>query len=278
MKIVFVLIAMVFISMLSGCSCSNIDAGEEGVLTMKPIIFGRGGVDPTPISTGMTFTAWTTSVDRYDIKPAQYTEEFDDLITADNNPVDFNAYVELQIIKSQSPKLHEAFGREWYARKIKEEFRTAIRANGKKHTMFVLTSDPGVLDEMGIAVKLFLTEYVKKQEIPVQVNRVTIGKVSPPKEVTEETMRTAAQRQRKLTETERADAELSRKKAEENKALADRAYRENFGMSVDQYLELRSLEIEKEKLDIVRNKENVTIILNSGGAVPTFNTGNVKNK
>lgn len=257
---------------LQSCSFSNIDAGEEGVLTVKPIFFGHGGVEKDPIYTGMTFTAWTTSVDRYDIKPVQYTEEFDDLITADNNPADFNAYLELEIIKGQSPYLHENFGREWYARKVKEEFRTSIRAAGKSHTMFDLISDPGVLDEMGLSVKTFLISYVEKQKIPVKVNRVTIGKVSPPKEVIEETMRTAAQKQRKLTESERAGAEFSRKNAEQNKALADRAYRENFGMSVDQYLELRALEIEKEKLDIVRNKENVTIILNSGGAVPTFNT------
>lgn len=257
-------------------ACSNIDAGEEGVVTKKPWIFGHGGIEKEPITTGMTWTAPSTSVDRYDIKPIQYDEVFDDLITADNNPVDFNTYLELQIEKGKSPKLHENFGKEWYARKVKEPYRTFIRNLARRQTMFALTTDPSTLDEMGTTAKAMTEELLRTNGLPVKVNRVTIGKASPPKDVIEETMRTAGQKQREITEQARATAELSRKKAEENKALADNAYREKFGMSVDQYLQLRALEIEKEKLDIVRNKENVTIILNSGGAVPMFNAGGKK--
>ena len=41
--------------------------------------------------------------------------------------------------------------------------------------------------------------------------------------------------------------------------------------SVEEYLTLRQLEIEKEKIQMVKDKENVTIVLSSGqGTLGTF--------
>ena len=269
---IFASIVVLIMSMFfQGCTCSHIDAGEEGVMVMKPWIFGHGGVDPTPLKTGLTYTAASTEVIRYDIKPIEYKESFDDLITADNNPVDFDASIELEVIAGQSPSLHEEFGEEWYDRKVKEMFRMYIRNFGRTKKMFELTTDANITIEMAKVAEEQIGEYIKEQGISVVVNRVNIGKVSPPEGVIEETIKTAEQKQRSKTEESRAEAELAREAAEKNKATADKAYRIEFGMTIPQYLKLRFLEIEKEKLDIVKNKENVSIILNSGGAIPMFN-------
>lgn len=50
------------------------------------------------------------------------------------------------------------------------------------------------------------------------------------------------------------------------------AYRLKMGLTPDQYIKLRSLEIEKEKVDMVRGKANVNVTMLMGnGATPIYN-------
>ena len=78
-NILFVLVLMGSIY-LGGCSYSWVEGGQEAFMKYKLWIFGHGGVDPEPIKTGAVYTVWSTSVDRYNIKPKQYNEAFVDLI------------------------------------------------------------------------------------------------------------------------------------------------------------------------------------------------------
>jgi hypothetical protein len=71
-----------------------------------------------------------------------------------------------------------------------------------------------------------------------------------------------------LTQKARADAELSRKQAEVNKAIADMAYQNQMKMTIAEYLHLRQLEIEKEKVELIKDNKNVSIIF--GGLQPTY--------
>lgn len=48
-------------------SCSEVEAGEEGVLVESPLFFGYGGVDYTPVSTGLTWNAPTTDCIKFKI-------------------------------------------------------------------------------------------------------------------------------------------------------------------------------------------------------------------
>ena len=49
--------------LLGMASCTSVtpDAGEEAVLIHKPYIFGSGGVDDTPVETGLKYTWFSTS-------------------------------------------------------------------------------------------------------------------------------------------------------------------------------------------------------------------------
>ena len=62
---------------LSGCIMPAIDAGHEGVLVTKPILFGHGGVEPVPATTGRAMVAPTTEVIDVDIRPVQHSEHFE---------------------------------------------------------------------------------------------------------------------------------------------------------------------------------------------------------
>jgi len=271
----FMLLASVIVTsviMFTGCSSVSVDGGEEVVFVKQPWIFGSGGIVDEPLNEGQEWKVFTTKAIKYNVKPMQATESFDDVITKDNNPVDFNSYLELEIIKGTTPKLHKQYGTKWYSTVVRESFRTLIRNYARNYSMFELTTDPNVTIKMANNIEDSLRFYFKKIDLTVKVNRVTIGKVSPPKDVIDETIKTAAQVQRKNTEDARAAAELNRMKAEQNKAIADRAYMDRFGMTTHEYLQLRALEIEKEKIEMVKNKENVNVIFGSGTSpVPMFN-------
>jgi len=116
---------MVFI--FSSCTIVDPNGDEEAVLVMKPLIFGHGGVEKTPVNCGLTFCAPTTSSIIFKITPITITEEFDNMVTKDNTPVTFSAYMKVQIISGETPKLYEKFGINWYDNSIKPKFRAMVR-------------------------------------------------------------------------------------------------------------------------------------------------------
>jgi regulator of protease activity HflC (stomatin/prohibitin superfamily) len=109
--------------------------------------------------------------------------------------------------------------------------------------------------------------YVDSIKLPIEIMQVSIGAITPPAEVLTETKNTAAQNQSKLTQASRADAELARKQAEINKAIADKAYQTQMNMTTDEYLKLRQLEIEKEKVELIKDNKNMCIIFGSSNPV-----------
>ena len=132
--------------------------------------------------------------------------------------------------------------------------------------MLTLTSkrDTAVIMEKHIFTDI--KKYIADLQMPVNVLDVSFGKILPPQSVLDQTKLTAAQNQSKLTQAARADSEVSRKQAEINKAEADKAYMNAMGMNINQYIELRNVEIEKEKIELAFNKENsgkVTVVLSN---------------
>ena len=261
---------------VTGCSRVAVDGGQEAVLIAKPYFFGHEGVYPQPVASGADWVAWSTSSVIYDIRPQRVGEQFVDLISSDNIPIDFNAYLIFQIQKGQSPILHENFGTNWYLQKVQAKFRTEIRNFARSQRANELISS---VDTVNNGQRIVLNEmmaYFIEQKIPVMVLEVIIGKATPPEALLEEIARTAAQTQRAKTEEQRRKAEIARKSAEAAKAEADDAYKRKFGMTTKEYLQLRALEIEKEKLEVVKGKDNVHIVMTTGGntATPVFNVGN----
>ena len=262
-----VAVSFLFVS----CGAIAPSGDEEAVVMRKPWIWGHGGVSSEPINAGRVWTAPTTSGIIFKITPITFTEEFTDLISADNTPVKFNSYLKMQIKKGETPTLYKGFGENWYANSIQPTFRAIVRDKASQYKMFDLAGNRTVLKQIEEYTDSAMKAYCIGLNLPVTVLQVTIGAVTPPAEVLEETRRTAAQNQSILTQTARAKSEDARKQAEINKAIADKAYQMQMGMSIDDYLHLRALEIEKEKIELVREKQNVSIIMGQG-IVPTFQT------
>ncbi len=271
MKKLLPLLAIVFAVSFTSCYRVQPDATQESVLVMKPYIFGHGGVDSDPVTSGATWCAATTDHVEFTITPRIFTESFNNLITHDNINVDFNAYITLQVTKGETPVLLEKFGDDstWYKNNIQQTFRTLIRNGASDHTCFELASNRKILDSLSQVVKQEITEHVKNLGMPVTVIDVQIGAVTPPDDVLAETVHTAAQTQRILTQNATKLAEDARKAAEISKAEADKAYQNQMNMTIDQYLALRNIEIQKEKIQLIKDKANVSIIF--GDVTPTLN-------
>lgn len=265
------LLFVAFMALSSMTSCYRVQpgAGQEAVLVYQPYIFGHGGVEGEPVSTGAIWCWWTTDSKVFQITPITITEEFENLIPSDNTPVSFAAYVKVQIKKGETPTLYKNFGEAWYDNSIKPTFRTMVRDKASAFKMFELASKREISSKLEKELLKDLQAYAKNLSLPVDILQVSIGTVAPPEQVLLETKLTAAQNQSILTQDARAKAELSRKAAEVNKAVADQAYQRQMNMTIDEYIHIRQLEIEKEKVELIKDNPKVTIIF-GGGVAPTY--------
>lgn len=254
------LIAVVVLLSLTSCYRVQPNAGEESVLVKKPMFFGHGGVDPEPVSTGSIWCVFTTEHKEFTITPVTITENFVNLTPSDNTPVDFSAYLKLQVISGQTPTLYSKFGTDWYVSNVQATFRTMVREKASQYKMLELASKRAISAKMEVEILNELKVYVKNLKIPVELQQVSIGAITPPVEVLNETKATAAQNQSILTQDSRANAETARKQAEINKAEADKAYRNAMGMTTAEYLTLRQLEINEKQVDLVKGNRNASII------------------
>jgi hypothetical protein len=268
-KVMFFIASVLMLVSMTSCYRAKPDGGQECVLVKKPMFFGYEGVVAEAVSTGSEWCVFTTKDYYFSIQPVTITENFEDMIPADNTPVSFSVYLKVQNQAGKTPILYEKFGAEWYANSIRPTFRTMVRDKACVYNMFDLASKRDISANLEKQIFTDIDLYFKQLNIPVTVLGVSIGAVTPPKPVLDETKLTAAQNQSVLTQQARAKAELARKDAEVNKAIADRAYQVQMGMTVNEYLHLRALEIEKEKVELIKDHDNATIIFGSGGGIPT---------
>lgn len=258
---------------LFGTGCVAIEAGHEGVLVEQPYVFGHGGVHPVPTTTGRIWVVPTTKVIDVDVRPVQYSEHFD-IISAENAPVSFDAFLIANVVEGRSPELITKYGPNWYQNNVKEAFRTFVREEVQKYPLFKLTTDPTTRTKLQDAIaREVQTKLIEKQNIPVRLNRIVVGSIMPPKGVVQQTTETIVQEQRKITMAEFQKAEEAREKAEKQRGVADRAYRESLGLSATEFVDLRRIEVQKEivqhaptALTVIMGLERTAINLPQFGA------------
>jgi len=255
------------ILLVTNLACrTTVEPGHEKVFNAKPLIFlWMGGVRPTPLREGSTFIAPTTSEIDVDMLPKTFDEEFKDIMPRDNNPVDYHAAVRLRI--TDSVAMVKNFGMDWYRSNVQRPFQTMNRQELRQYSMPELALDQAVVLSVEQALKKQLIEYLKaiprkdgtQGGLPVEVQDVTLGRISPHPEIISAYNETGVQQQRAKTEHQRALAEEARKEAETKRALADRAYQEAMGLTASQYIQLQQIKMCGEKAG------GCTVILNGSG-------------
>lgn len=271
MKNIFVFSALCACMMLASCTVVAPEAGEEGVKVHKPWVFGSGGVDMTPVETGLQYTWLSTDYVIVNMLPQAYDEDLDDATSNDNTLLDFNTQIQLQVKDNMSPVLIKNYGANWYSSVIKEVYRNTVRGYISKYGPFDLMSNREVLDSINLFVKNDIQNYIKvlssKQgELPIDVVNVVVGRAIPNERQKAEMDATAAATQAKRTEESRRDMLVAREAAERQRAIADKAYQEELGLTTDQFIQLRAWEIIKEK-----NGANIDVLFNADGTSKMWN-------
>ena len=240
------------IAALSACSTVQPDAGHEAVLVRKPLIFGSGGVDPTPVKTGLKYVAFTTRGVDVNMQPRRVDSEFNDLMTLDGVPIDFHAVISLQVI--DSVKLVRDFGADvgpdgvpgFWVRNLDQPFRTAVRDSVKAHGMNEMAIQATAAEMVDKVVTDHLLTIVKETGVPVKILDVSLGRANPPDAILHQRVETAAQEQRINTERQKKLAEDQRKAAEESRAAADQAYNQKMGLNTEQYVALQAIQMQRD--------------------------------
>ena len=253
------LLIIVFIVVISSFSREAVDANEEGVFIKKPYFFGKGGVCEQPLVQGSEWRVFSTDFIKFVMSPEQYEETFEDLVAKDNNLINTNAYLTLQIESGRTPELLKNFGETWYKNNVQETFRKITRDKLCEYGMFELTTNRQVYTEINAEIDKGLRTYFTERGLPVVIKSVVISRAQPSKGVLEEIDRTGVQMQAELTQSKRIKTEQAREEAEHARARADKAYMREMSLSPDQFISLRALEIEKEKIELLRNNPNVNV-------------------
>jgi regulator of protease activity HflC (stomatin/prohibitin superfamily) len=245
-RVVRVVMGVAAAALLSSVACTSVSpgAGQEAVLIYKPWVFGHGGVEPQPVKTGRTYVAMSTESVLVSVQPQQFTVHFDDLMSKDGVPLDFDAVIRLRV--TDSVKLVSKFGPDWYPANVEAEFRNRVRQEVRTHGMNETAIDSTAIDAIDAAITEAMVAYVKTAGLPIELIDITVGKANPPDSVKHQRIETAQQEQRIQTERQRKLAEDVRRAAEEARAAADNAYRQSLQLSPDQFLQLESIKMQRE--------------------------------
>lgn len=256
---------------LTTTACSRIitEPGTETVLVDKPYLIGHGGVRDESQKPGAAWYFPSTHAINVPVVPIKLDEKFDDLITAgDNIPVDFNSFLQLQI--SDPVSVIKKYGERWYDNNLKEQYRTIVRNAAKKYTMNQLLSDNESVKQLENSILSETKKLVADNGLPVRVLDVNLGKVLPDGKILEEINETGRQKQRSKTMEASKAAEDQRKMAESARAAADNAYRNEMGMSPEQFLRLE--DIKNKRILYETCKGNCSIVLTDGSHPVLLNT------
>lgn len=271
MKKIFNLLILSLVVLISSCTGVAPDAGQEAVLVHKPRIIGSGGVDDTPVETGLKYTWLSTDYVIVSMLPQKYDENLDDATSNDNTLLDFNTQIQLQVKDNKSPILIKNYGENWYERVIQEVYRNTVRGYISKFGPFDLMSNREVLDSINVAVKNDMVNYIaslsgKYGELPVDVVNIVVGRAIPNERQKAEMDATAAATQAKRTEESRLEMLKAKEAAERQRAIADKAYQEELGLTTDQFIQLRAWEIIKDK-----QGANIDVLFNADGTNKMWN-------
>lgn len=268
-KYLICLVALFATVMLQSCHGVSPEADEEAVLIYKPWFFGHGGVDDEPVTTGWTWCWWSTWSETFKITPYKHQVDMDDLFSDDNTPLDFHTVIITQIHQGKSPILLKNYGTDWFNTNIYNYYCNLVRDHISQHSPFDLMSNRAILNEIDDKVLKQMQEYVatlsQEREFPITIRQVTIGKAIPNKEQLAEMNKTAKAVQAKQTQDREAEVQISREKAERARARADKAYREELGLSMEDFISLKWIET-------IASKPNANIdVLVGGGATNMWN-------
>ena len=261
-------IALMVSFVLTSCHSAAPNADEECVLIYKPWVFGHGGVDENPVKTGRTWCVISTDKAYFKVVPVKHKITLDDLTSNENTPLDFHTVIITQIDEGKSPILLKNYGTDWFETNIENYYCKRVREYVSRYSPFDLLSNREVLNDIDINVLNEMRAYVDslsaQKEFPIKIKDVIIGRAIPNKKQLDEMNETARRIQAKQTEERTIEYQKARHEAERERAKADKAYREELGLSTEDFINLKLIET-------IQNKKDANIDVMVGSATSMWN-------
>lgn len=175
---------------LTGCTNEVTPEGYQGYVFHVPMILGHAdyiGTQNGPTSTGVT---WRQYVINVDIRPKNYTEDFQ-VLSKDNLLVGFQAHARIGIRPNSIKQLVEEMGSgditekdgppEWFKRAVKQAYRSAVRDVVYTYDAYDIQAKT-----QDISVKIAQRLRDEFAETPVEFEAISIGNLTYPEAINAE--------------------------------------------------------------------------------------------
>jgi hypothetical protein len=140
--------------------------------------------------------------------------------------------------------------------------------------MITLVSSREIYDEIEPVIMEQMRAYIatlsETKELPIEVVNVVVDKAMPNEGVREELNNTAIYMQQRNTQVMKQEMEIARRETERLRALADKEYQITMGFTPTQFIQLRALELENQKIEMIKNKSNVNVDVMLGNSTPMW--------
>ena len=241
----------------------TVEPGFHGVIVDKPYFWGNEGVRTDEVLKDGRKLLWrTSSLQPVRMTPQTVPVKFDDLSSADNILLDFEAGIQYQFTDAIS--LVRNFGvNNWFTANIEQPFRQIVREAVKKKTMTEMMSNVQAATEVDQEITAALQKLVVELKLPLRIVNISLGRAKPNENVLAQMNETAAQQQRQKTLIAATAAEGDREKEQIAKAKADNAYRNAMGLSPDMFIQLERI---KRFADACREAKGTCIVDATGSA------------
>ena len=119
-------------------------------------------------------------------------------------------------------------------------------------------------------MRTYIATLSQNKELPIEVVNVVVDKAMPNEGVREELNNTAIYMQQRNTQVMKQEMEIARRETERLRALADKEYQNTMGFTPSQFIQLRALELENQKIEMIKNKSNVNVDVMLGQTTPMW--------
>lgn len=237
---------------LTGCTVATPDAGHQVVWVEKPMLFGHGGVDQSPVTAGREYGAMTSDAIDVNMQPQRVDMEFDDMMTKSGVPVSFHVLFVFQV--KDAVKLVSGYGvdkdtseaKGAWNRVMDAQINQLVRDAVKGYDMQDIAISQVAVDAVSNRITKGTYDIAASTGLPITLLSVNVGRILPPDAIKHQRIETAAQEQRAITMQQTKLAEDQRKAAEQSRAAADNAYREAMQLSPDQFLQLERIKMQRD--------------------------------
>jgi regulator of protease activity HflC (stomatin/prohibitin superfamily) len=203
-----VLVMLIILGLLDIRTNAYVPPGHEGYIFERPRIFGNGGFQGTVTGPGnFGLSLWRNEAINIDMRPRTHSENFN-LLAQDDLTVSFKFHAVISIEPGSVVRVVDAFGgTDWYARFLREPFRTFVRDAVQQHKSRELKT---MMENCSLTVRGRMEQYL--QGTPFKLVNLSVGDIDYPQAVAEAV-------ERKLT----AQQLLEEKDIQERIALKDAA-------------------------------------------------------